>query len=79
MNCNDAIDLLAWLGFPTTEIRTATRPSFSPVPFDASRAERTARDSTGAEKSTGIPDRLSAAKRSHGSSFDRIHIIASSN
>ena len=62
------------LGFPTTEIKTATRPSFPPVHFDAGRAEQTARDSTGAEKSTGIPDRPSVAKRSHGSSIECIHI-----
>ena len=62
------------LGFPTTEIRTATRPSFPTVHFDAGRAERTARDSTGAEKTTGIPDRASVTKRSHESSFECIHI-----
>ena len=67
------------LGFPTTEIRTATQPSFPPVHFNAGRAERTARDSTGAGKSTGIPDRPSVAKRSHGSSFECIYNIASAN
>ena len=53
---------------------TWARPSFSPVHFDAGRAKRSARDSTGAEKSTGIPDRPSVAKRPHGSSFECIHI-----
>ena len=40
----------------TTGGKTATRPSFQPVHFDAGKAERTARETTGAEKSTWIPD-----------------------